>query len=300
MQRPSHSSFFNYLTKSVSYFVLLLWSFVCLFPLYWVGVTSLKGIEIIDKAPRYIPFLDFTPTLDAWRFILIDANENLLWRAFNSIFIGLCATSASVVLGGMAVYAISRFNSKTRFMPKTGTAGFMVIMLSSRILPPVTIVLPLYFMAEFTGMRDSLAFLIFVYTAINLPLAVWMLTPVFGSHATEQEEAAQLDGASHLLIFFGILIPMLKTAMITVGLLIFLQCWNEYLFAVYLTSDHALTVPPWMVGQLSMKEAQIGGEADEWTHLSAATIFMAVPALLFTIFTQRYLARAFVSRAVER
>jgi ABC-type glycerol-3-phosphate transport system permease component len=72
------------------------------------------------------------------------------------------------------------------------------------------------------------------------------------------------------------------------------------LFAVYLTSDHALTVPPWMVGQLSMKEAQIGGEADEWTHLSAATIFMAVPALLFTIFTQRYLARAFVSRAVER
>jgi len=72
-------------------------------------------------------------------------------------------------------------------------------------------------------------------------------------------------------------------------------CWNEYLFAAYLTFDHALTLPPWMVGQLSMKEAQAGGQAEEWAHLSAATIVMVFPALIFAAIAQRLLARSVVS-----
>jgi multiple sugar transport system permease protein len=279
------------LTKGLIHGGLIVWSLVCLFPIYWVTVTSFKDVYIIDKAPTYIPFVDFTPSLDAWRFILLDANENLTSRAANSVIIGIFSTLSTMVIGGMAVYGL------TRLVPKVSAVGIMTFILCSRILPPVTLALPLYFMAQFTGTRDSLGFLIFVYTAVNLPIAVWMLAPVFGSKATEQEEAAQIDGASHMYIFFHVLLPMVRTAMITVGLLVFLQCWNEYLFAVYLTSDHALTVPPWMVGQLSMKEAQVGGGAEEWAHLSAATVVMVLPALIFTIFAQRFLGQAFVARS---
>jgi multiple sugar transport system permease protein len=278
------------ISRVLTYVVLVVWAVICIFPLYWVAITSFKDVLIIDQAPRCLPFVDFMPSLDAWRFILLDHNENLVSRAVNSAIIGLCATLATLVLGGMLVYGVTRLMTKHK-----GTA-VVALVLTTRILPPVAIVLPLYIMAQVSGTRDSLGILIFVYTAINLPIAVWLLMPVFGSRATEQEEAAQLDGASHIYVFFGILLPMMRGAMITVGFLVFLQCWNEYFFAVFLTADNALTIPPWMVGQLSMKEAQIGGEAEEWAHLSAATIVMALPALVFTLFAQKSLGRSFLQR----
>jgi multiple sugar transport system permease protein len=127
---------------------------------------------------------------------------------------------------------------------------------------------------------------------VNLPVALWLLQPVLGPRATEPEEAAQLDGATHLTILFGILLPMFRGGVMATGVIVFLLCWNEYLFAAYLTSDHALTLPPWMVGQLSMKEAQVGGEVEELAHLSAAAVLMAIPALVFATFAQRVLARS--------
>ena len=89
---------------------------------------------------------------------------------------------------------------------------------------------------------------------------------------------------------------MVRPGVAATGLIVFLMCWNEYLFAAYLTADQALTLPPWAVGQLSLKEAQIGGEAEEWAHLSAATILMMLPALAFAAFVQKHLARGVFGR----
>jgi multiple sugar transport system permease protein len=278
----------------IVYTLLATWSVICLLPIYWMTITSFKDVSSIDKPPTYVPFLDFMPSLDAWRFILFDANENLVSRAFNSIVIGIVSTLLTLVIGGMLVYGLTRFNSKF------GSSGILAAILSTRILPPVVLALPLYFMAQKTGTLDTLGVLVFIYTAINLPLVIWMLTPVFGTRATDQEEAAMLDGATHFHIFFFILVPMVKAAIITVGLLVFLQCWNEYLFAAFLTSEHALTLPPWMVGQLSMKEAQTGGGAEEVAHLAAATVLMALPVVLLAIFAQRSLTRVLHRSAVNR
>lgn len=281
------------INRAIVYFILGVWSFVCFLPIYWITITSFKDVSIIDKPPAYLPFFDFTPSLDAWRFILSDAAENLVSRAFNSIIIGFSSTLAAMIIGGMLVYGLTRFTSK--FSSKS----IMAAILSTRILPPVVLALPLYFLAQRTDTLDTSGILIFIYTAINLPLVVWMLAPVFGSRATDQEEAAMLDGATHFHIFFFILLPVVKTAVITVGILVFLQCWNEYLFASYLTSDHALTLPPWMVGQLSMKEAQTGGGAEEVAHLAAATVFMALPVILLTVFAQRNLTLVFGARVAD-
>lgn len=278
---------FESLKRIVGYTILGIWSAVCLLPLYWMTITSFKDSNAIDKSPTYLPFFDFTPSMEAWRFILFDQSENLVSRAFNSIVVGITATLATLMIGGMLVYGLTRFTSKF------SSSRIMTAILATRILPPAILAVPLYFLAQKTGMLDTLSGLVFIYTAINLPIVVWMLAPIFGPRATDQEEAAMLDGATHFHIFFFILLPVVKTALITVGLLVFLQCWNEYLFAAYLTSDHALTLPPWMVGQLSMKEAQTGGGAEEVAHLAAATVLMAIPVVLLTIFAQRSLTQVF-------
>ncbi len=146
-------------------------------------------------------------------------------------------------------------------------------------------------MFQKVGLLDTKFALVATYTAVNLPVGVWLLQPVFGTVASEQEEAARLDGASHLRIVLTILLPMLAANIAAVGMLLFVLCWNEYLFATYLSFDNALTLPPWMAGQISIKEAQVGSEAEETAHLAAATMFMAVPLIAAASMVQRFLGR---------
>jgi multiple sugar transport system permease protein len=272
--------------------LLCMWSCVCLFPLVWIVVTSLKNGRQIDQGPFYLPFVDFLPNLDAWTFILTEPNDNLIRRYANSVVVGVVSTMLTLLFGGGAVYGLTRF----RFgLPAVSTSILWAI-LATRILPPVVLVLPLYLLALMTGTLDTLLALIVVNTGANLPVAVWLLLPVFSRVASEPEEAAQLDGASHLQIFFTILLPMIAGRVAIVGLLIFLLCWNEYLYAAYLAGYRATTVPPWMVQQLSMREAQVGGDTEEWAHLSAAMVAMILPVLAAAAFVQRQLARSIASR----
>ena len=214
---------------------------------------------------------------------------------------GLAAVSVAdgLLRGGLLaamVASVALAFALRRRGPVMSANAVIALMLASRILPPVILVIPLYLLAIATGTRDTLALMVFVYTVINVPVAVWLLLPVIGPRPTEQEEAAQLDGATHFGVFFSILLPMVKGSVAAAGLIVFLLCWNEYLLAAYLTADNALTLPPWAVGQLSMKEAQVGGGAEDLAHLSAATILMMLPALAFAAFVQRQLSRSALGR----
>ena len=279
------------LVKILTYGLLVFWSFVCLFPLYWIVVTSLKGNPQIMRGPYYLPFVDFTPSLDAWVNVLTYANDHLLLRFFNSAGVAITSTLFTVLFGGMAVYGLTRFRYAARWIPALRNDGILFAILATRILPPIVVVIPIYMMALYTGSLDTHFALIFTYTAANLPVAVWLLLPVFGNMATSQEEAAQLDGASHFRIFLTIFFPMVAPSTAAVGLVIFILCWNEYLFAALLTSDKVSTLPPWIAGQMSIKEAQTGGDGDEWSQLSAAIIFMVVPLLACAVFAQRVLGQ---------
>jgi multiple sugar transport system permease protein len=279
------------LGKVLTYALLVFWSLVCLFPLYWIAVTSLKGNLEIMRGPYYLPFVDFTPSLDAWVDVLTYANDHLLLRFFNSAVVAITSTLLTVIFGGMAVYGLTRFRYSVRWLPALRNDGILFAILATRILPPIVVVIPIYMMALYTDSLDTHFALIFTYTAANLPVAVWLLLPVFGNMATSQEESAQLDGASHFRIFLTIFLPMVAASTAAVGLVIFILCWNEYLFAAFLTSDKVSTLPPWIAGQMSIKEAQTGGDGDEWSQLSAAIIFMITPLLACTAFTQRVLGR---------
>jgi multiple sugar transport system permease protein len=283
------------LVKILTYALLVFWSLVCLFPLYWIVVTSLKDSSEIMHGPYYLPFVDFTPSLDAWVTDFTYSNDHLLLRFYNSAVVGVTSTLFTVLFGGMAVYGLTRFRYR---IPGIGTHndGILFAILASRILPPVVIAIPVYVMAQYTGTLDTHFALIFTYTAVNLPVAVWLLLPIFGNRATSQEEAAQLDGASHMRIFLTIFMPMVAASTAAVALVIFILCWNEYLFASFLTSDKVSTLPPWVAGQMLMKEAQVGGDGDEWPQLSAAIIFMIAPLLACTAFAQRVLGRMALRR----
>jgi multiple sugar transport system permease protein len=279
------------LKRVITYFILSTWCVVCVFPLYWVLLASLKGEDAIIHGPRFLPFVDFMPTLDAWRFILFDAHENLLQPLYNSLVIS--AVSTLIVMGSacMMLYALTRLSPASQPSRK----WLLWIVLASRILSPACIVIPLYMVAHFAGSLDTQRALIFTYSAINLPVAVWLLLPIIGQRAKEQEEAALLEGVGHLYILWDILLPMILPSVAAVALIIFILGWNEYLFAAFLTTNHASTLTPWMVGQLSLKEAQIGGEPEEWAHLSAATVLMVAPLLLFAGVVQNVLARRTIS-----
>lgn len=320
----------------LTYAVLSLWAAVCLFPIYWVANTALKGVDDIGLPGLYLPFVHYTPTLDSWRFILFHPGDALVSRLVNSAVIGVGATGLTLIVASAAIYALTRFPPALRWStllclafaaaalcatpivpggaprlaclaaalasvalahglrrsgPTASPDGLIFAAIATRLLSPVVLVLPLYLMAQSTGLRDTRTLMILTYAALCLPVALWLLLPVLGPRATEQEEAASLDGASRLYILFAVVLPMARGGLAAAGLVVFLLCWNEYLFAAYLTADHALTLPPWAAGQLSLKEAQVGGEAEEWAHLSAATLLSMLPALMLGAFVHSWIGR---------
>jgi multiple sugar transport system permease protein len=275
------------LQRALTYAILGIWTVVCLFPLYWIAVTSLKDEYAVAKGPFYLPLIDFEPTLAGWNSIFTDREDNLASRYLNSIGIALISTAFTVLFGAMASYGLTRF----AFGKVFSAGNILFVFLASRILPPVVLAQTLYMMAQATGTLDSWIVLIIVYTTINLPVAIWLLQGVFGQTASEQEDAAVMEGASHARIFFTIIMPMSASGLATIALLTFVLCWNEYLFASVLVSDHALTVPPWLVGQISFKEAQIIAEGDELSHLSVAILLTVAPLLAIAGVVQRFPGR---------
>jgi multiple sugar transport system permease protein len=326
------------LDRILTYAALAGWTWICLFPLYWVVATSLKGPLEIVFGPFYAPFIDYTPSLDAWAYILFDSNDFPLLRFFNSVVVGLTSTALTVVFAGLAVYGLTRFRHVVSQLAIalvliaagcaacaffTASAGIrlqfalatvlsilaairvrrygrralrgtriLIAMLATRILPPVVIVLPIYLMAQQSGTLDTRFALIATYTAVNLPVAVWLLQPVLGNGATELEEAAQLDGASRFRILFEIVAPVAARGLVATAFLIFVLCWNEYLFSVYLADNHAMTMPPYLAAQMSVREQQAGSDAEEWTRLSAAIVLMTAPLIFGAGFVQRLIGRS--------
>jgi multiple sugar transport system permease protein len=169
--------------------------------------------------------------------------------------------------------------------------GITLALLATRLVPPVVIVLPIYLMARYAGLLDTRSALVFVYTATNLPVAVRLLQPVIGPAASDLEEAAELDGASRLRILFDIVIPAAAPGVVAAGALVFLLCWNEYLFAVYLAPDRAMIMPPFEAAQMSVREQQAGSDTEELTHLAAAIVLMTAPLVLCAGLGPRFLSR---------
>lgn len=273
------------------YSVLILWAFICLFPFYWMITTSLKRPLDVNRVPRYIPFVDYAPTGEHWKFLLVDEQSKTLRYFRNSVIAGLFSCAASVVFGSMAGYGLSRFRYYwTRLGWKNDNIAFWII--SQRFLPPAAVVIPFLLFFNFLHLIDTHIGLIIAYTAFNIPFSVWIMRDFFNSLPIDLEESARVDGATRWQTFIRIVIPLATPGLVTVALFSFIFAWNEYLFALMLTNFEAITMPVYLAGMKSTKGI-------EWWYMSALTLIMVTPVMLIGLFLQRYIVRGLAAGAVK-
>jgi multiple sugar transport system permease protein len=227
------------LQKTVIYAVLIAWSFVCLFPIYWTASTAFKEAKDIYEGDL-IPWLQFEPNWKGWESLGLSpdtitrpssARTLFVKHASNTLTISLSAAALATVIGSLAAYGIARFSY--RFGPwRNNDISFWF--LSQLILPPVAIALPILVLYRELDLLDTRVGLILVYTIMNLPIVIWIMRDQFNSVPVELEQAALVDGASIWQAFFRIVVPIAAPGFVAAFILSLVFSWNEYFFAVVL------------------------------------------------------------------
>lgn len=266
------------------YWVLLIWAFVVIAPLFWLVTTSFKDKLDVYLGPKFIPWLDFQPTTRWWVRIFTIEKNSLLKPYANSLVVGSISALCSTFFGLMAAYALTRARFKFGFMKNEDILFWIV---SQRIMPPVIIVFAVYIMYQALGLLDNHLGLILVYTAFNLPLSVWILANFLSQLSPSIEEAALVDGAGPLTILFKIVIPMILPNLTATFLLCFVFAWNEFLFALVLTFSRCQTMPILIASQHFQRGPQ-------WWDISALSVLAVLPPVMITIALQKYFIKGMI------
>jgi sorbitol/mannitol transport system permease protein len=249
------------------------------FPVFWMVLTAFKHErDAFTSPPKFI----FEPTLEQFDAVLSGGLEAAL---LNSLWSTVGSTVLVVVLALPAAYALS-------IRPVEKWTDVLFFFLSTRMLPVVGAIVPIYIIARDIGMLDNIWTLIVLYTAMNLPIAVWMLRSFMSEVPTEVLEAARVDGATLPQEARKVLFPMIAPGIAATALICVIFAWNEFFLAVTLTAVRAQTVPVYLVGFIT-------SEGAFWARLSAAATLAAVPVLLCGWIAQRYLVRGLTLGAIK-
>jgi multiple sugar transport system permease protein len=223
----------------------------------------------------------FTPTLENYRNIL---EGRFLGYIGNSLVVGVVATLATLVIGTMCAYALSRF----RFAGRTPLAMGTLLL---RTIPPAVLAVPIYFIWNSIGL-EGLGGLIIVYVALNLPFTIWLLYGFIEQVPRELEESAAVDGCGPFRAFFALILPLLKPGLAAAGIFTFRIAWNELVLASILTSRSTRTLPYAVF--LYIKDTGI-----DWGELMAAGVLVAIPPLIFTFVAARQIISGLTSGAIK-
>ncbi len=271
---------------------LAAWAFGLLyfFPVLWMVLTSLKTEE---EAQNETPVFIFEPTLDRYREVTAETPGVLGFStAFaNSMWIVLLSTLIVLIMAIPAAYSLS-------IRPIEKWRDVLFFFISTKFLPIAAAILPLYYFMGFAE-RDTLLYLldtrrgmIIVYTAMNLPLAVWMLRSFFGEVPRELIEAAQIDGASLMSQLRSVVLPIVSPGIAATALLCFIFAWNEYFLAVTLTTFEAQTIPIWVTGNVDNRDLF-------FAKLCAASTLACIPVVAAGWIAQKKLVRGLAMGAIK-
>jgi sorbitol/mannitol transport system permease protein len=251
---------------------------VLFFPIFWVAVTAFK-----TEAQAYTPSLVFLPTLDTFREVF--SRSNYLAYVQNSLIVSLGSTVLSLLLAVPAAYSMA-------FFPTGRTQKLLLWMLSTKMMPAVGVLIPIYLLAKNTGMLDTVSGLTIIYTLINLPIAVWMAFTYFNDVPKEILEAARIDGANAWQEMIYLLLPTAMPGLASTALLLIILSWNEAFWSLNLTSVNAapLTV---FIASYSNPEGLF------WAKLSAASLLAIVPIMALGWLAQKQLVRGLTFGAVK-
>jgi multiple sugar transport system permease protein len=259
--------------------VFLIWT---LSPIYWMVATSLKnGSQLFTWPPTYVPW---PPTLANYDEAFIQ--RPLLDYARNSVIVAAISTPLSVTISALAAFGFSRFRFRGRGL-------LLFLILAVRMLPALIVAFPLFLIFRDLSLVDTKLGLIIAYTVFNLPFNIWLLHAFFADVPREIEDAATVDGASQLRLFFGIMVPLAAPGLVASAILCLLLAWNEFGFALILTYTlNSQTLPMAIAGFTSDRGTYFGA-------MAAAGTLAVVPVFLFAIVIQRYLVQGLTAGAVK-
>jgi multiple sugar transport system permease protein len=223
---------------------------------------------------------------------------NIIMFVFLTLLAIVATTYAGVHWSVAATIALALFFLMARaigkhFRSQLGNGDILFWIISQRILPPVVVIIPVYMMFQAVGMIDTHLALIAVYAVANLPIVVWLMHDFFAGLPIELEESAQLDGATRFGIFWDIVLPLTRPGLAAVTLLTLILNWNEYIFAVFLSTSKAQTMP------IMVAAKNAGERGILWWEMCAIIVVMIIPVIIMAIFLQRFIAKGVLLGAVK-
>ena len=301
--------------------VVVLLTLIYLVPIYWITSTAFKPRSLATTVP---PTVLFQPEVTAfiklftkrvqmigkvdpevydkapwWERRIYDLGERIIKdpqgnsepSAYpscfaNSMIIAVSSTLLAVAMGTLTAYGFSRFR-----MP--GEQDWLFFILSTRMLPPVVVAIPMFLMYRAIGLVDTHVGLIILYTAFNLSFSVWLMKGFIDEIPKEYEEAALVDGYTRMEAFFKIVLPQSATGIAATAVFCFITAWNEYAFALMMTNRRAQTAPPYIPSQL-------GSGITDWTAIAAGTLIFLMPVAIFTFLLRKHLLRGVTFGAIRK
>jgi len=251
---------------------------VLFFPIFWMVVTSFKS-----ETDAITARLLFTPTLDAYRDVF--ARADYLSFAFNSVVVSVGGSVLALLFAIPAAYSMA-------FHPTRRTRGTLLWMLSTKMLPPVGVLVPIYLLFRSTGLLDTRTGLVAIYALMNLPIVVWMLFTFYKEVPREILEAGRMDGANTWGEVWHLLLPLTLPGIASTGLLSLILCWNEAFWSLNLTSSQAAPLTAF-IASFSSPQGLF------FAKLSAASTMAVAPILVFGWFSQKQLVQGLTFGAVK-
>ena len=262
------------------YSFVILAVILSLAPIVYLFITSFKPAELTFAVP---PVWNFTPTLKNYTDVFVGGKFAKYF--VNSLVVALCTTTIALALGVFAGYGFARFRFR-------GVGVLRLGALVPQMLPPITIIVPLYILFNTLGLVDTRWALIISYLTFIIPLSIWMMTGFFADVPEELEESAMIDGCTRLGAMVRISLPIITPGLAATAILGFIYAWNEFLYAVILTGRDARTLPVTITSFMTNK-------AILWGRIAAAGSLVLLPVLIFALLAQRYLVRGLSRGAIK-
>jgi multiple sugar transport system permease protein len=295
--------------------------FIMLAPILWITATAFKPRNLATTVPPTVffqpevgPFVKLMvkrsqlrekPTeeqLEAapwWERLVLQGGEKVVRsgkgvvqpsgypsRFMNSLIVATISTVLAVSMGTITAYGFSRFKVR-------GEDDWLFFILSTRMLPPVVVAIPMFLMYRAVGLNDTHLGLIILYTAFNLSFSVWLMKGFIDEIPKEYEDAALVDGYTRMQAFFRIVLPEAATGIAATAVFCFITAWNEYAFALIMTNRRAQTAPPFI-------PSQIGSGLPDWTVIAAGTVLFLLPVAIFTFLLRNHLLRGMSFGAIRK
>jgi multiple sugar transport system permease protein len=273
------------LGSGIEIILLAGFAIVMLFPVIWMLETALKETKDIYAVPAKV-ITGWTPTLAHFKDVF-SSDSPVLSGFKNSVLVAGASTILATLFGVPAAWAYSRFK-----IPAKKDQLFFI--LSTRFMPPVVVVIPIFLMYRNLNLLDTRLGLTLVYTAFNLPFTIWMMKGFVDDVPVEYEDAAMLDGFSRFEAFWKVTMPLLIPGIAATAVFALIFSWNEFVFSIFLITDPDTRTAPSAIAGL------IGGSTIDWGLVAASAMTFAVPVLIFAFLVRKHLVAGVTLGAVRR